>query len=104
MVTFHLFVRPALRALAGAKPSDARARAVLDAPVRMSPAREQALRCRLSAADDGWHVEPTKAQGSHVLTSMLGAGALALVPQGEGELAAGERVDIELLAPGTLSA
>jgi molybdopterin molybdotransferase len=104
MVTFHLLARPALRALAGGKPSDARARAVLDAPIGLSPAREQALRCRLRAADDGWHVEPTKAQGSHVLTSMLGAGALALVPPGEGTLAAGERVDIELLAPGTLSA
>ena len=36
-------------------------------------------------------------QGSHVLTSMLGADALALVPPGEGALAAGERVEIELL-------
>jgi molybdopterin molybdotransferase len=42
-------------------------------------------------------VTPTKAQGSHVLTSMLGAEALALVPRGDGELAAGEPVDIELL-------
>jgi molybdopterin biosynthesis enzyme len=32
-----------------------------------------------------------------VLTSMLGADALALIPSGEGELAAGERVEIELL-------
>ena len=39
----------------------------------------------------------TKQQGSHVLTSMLGASALARIPQGEGDLAAGERVDIELL-------
>jgi molybdopterin biosynthesis enzyme len=39
-----------------------------------------------------------------VLTSMLGAGALALVPPGEGTLEPGERVDVELLARGTLSA
>jgi molybdopterin molybdotransferase len=103
MVTFHLLARPALRALAGAEPSDTRAQAVLDAAVRQSPAREQAVRCRVRAAGDGWHVEPTKAQGSHVLTSMLGAGALALVPPGEGVLEAGARVDVELLPRGTLS-
>jgi len=38
-----------------------------------------------------------------VLTSMLGAGALAMIPPGEGEVAAGERVDVELLQRGTLS-
>lgn len=97
MVTFHLFARPALRALAGARPDETRARARLDVPVERHPQREQALRCRLHADDDGWHAEPTKEQGSHVLTSMVGAGALALVPIGEGAIAAGEPVDVELL-------
>jgi molybdopterin molybdotransferase len=97
MVTFHLFARPALRRLAGADPTTTRARAVLDVPVPRSPAREQVIRCRLEAHDDGWHVAPTKEQGSHVLTSMLDAAAFALVPAGEGEVAAGERVDIELV-------
>jgi molybdopterin molybdotransferase len=103
-VTFHLLARPALRALAGADPHDARGHARLTEPVRRSPRREQALRCRLDAREDGWHATPTKAQGSHVLTSMLGAAALALVPPGTGTLDAGERVEIELLEPGTLSA
>jgi molybdopterin molybdotransferase len=98
MITFHLFARPALRALAGADPSGGtRARAVLDVPVPRNPGREEVVRCRLEARDDGWHVRPTKEQGSHVLTSMLGASAYALVPQGDGEIAAGERVDIELV-------
>jgi molybdopterin molybdotransferase len=101
MITFHLFARPALRALAGANPTAAtRASAILDVAVPRSPAREQVIRCRLEARDDGWHVVPTKEQGSHVLTSMLGASAYALVPQGEGEVAAGERVDIELVSWG----
>jgi molybdopterin molybdotransferase len=103
MVTFHLFARPALRALAGADPSDARAAAVLDAPIDRSPDREQAVRCRLRAVDDGWHAEPTKTQGSHVLTSMLAADALALVPPGDGVVETGERVLIELLPRGTVS-
>jgi molybdopterin molybdotransferase len=97
MVTFHLFARPALRALAGGDPDDVRTSAVLDAPVARNPERDQVLRCRLSAHDDGWHVEPTKAQESHVLSSMLGASAFALVVAGEGEVPAGERVPIELI-------
>ena len=49
--------------------------------------------------DDGWHVRPTGPQGSHLLTSLLGADALALVPLGEGEVAAGEPVAVERIAP-----
>jgi molybdopterin molybdotransferase len=97
VVTFLLFAAPALRALQGADPSVTRASAILDSPVPRNPRREQAVRCRLRAGHDGWHVEPTGPQGSHVLTSMLGARALALIPRGEGEPAAGERVEIELL-------
>jgi molybdopterin molybdotransferase len=97
MVTFLLLARPALRALAGGDPALTRATAVLDAPLARNPEREEAVRCRLTTRDDGWHAEPTKEQGSHILTSMLGADALARVPEGEGELAAGERVDVELL-------
>jgi molybdopterin molybdotransferase len=48
-------------------------------------------------ADDGWHAEPTGPQGSHVLSSMIGAEALAIVPAGDRDLAPGERVAIELL-------
>jgi molybdopterin molybdotransferase len=97
MVTFQLFVRPALAALQGADPAAARATAVLDQAVPRNPRREEAVRVRLRAADDGWHATPTGEQGSHMLTSMLGADALALIAPGEGETAAGERVELELL-------
>jgi molybdopterin molybdotransferase len=97
MVTFQLFVRPALAALQGADPAAARATAVLDQAVPRNPRREEAVRVRLRTADDGWHATPTGEQGSHMLTSMLGADALALIGPGEGEAAAGERVELELL-------
>ena len=102
MITFHLFARPALRALAGAADpvGETRATAVLDVPLPRTAAREEVVRCRVHARDDGFHVEPTKEQGSHVLTSMLGANAYALVPPGDDELPAGTRVDIELVAWG----
>ena len=98
MVTFQLFVRPALAALQGADPSISRTSARLEQAVARNPQREQAVRVRLAAGDDGWRVSPTKgAQGSHVLTSMLGANALALIAPGEGDAAAGDLVEVELL-------
>ncbi|HEX8051678.1 MAG TPA: molybdopterin molybdotransferase MoeA, partial [Thermoleophilaceae bacterium] len=101
MVTFQLFAHPAIRALAGADPAPARVRARLTAPVTRSERREQAIRCRLTASDDGWSAEPTGAQGSHRISSMLGAGALALIPRGTGELAPGALVDAEPFPLGT---
>ena len=52
----------------------------------------------LRLADDGWHADLTRGdQRSHVLTSMLGAEALALIPAERETVPAGERVAVELL-------
>jgi molybdopterin molybdotransferase len=97
MVVFSLLVRPALAKLAGVKAHQARTKAVLDEPCARAPGRVSALRCALRLTEDGWHARPAPRQGSHVLTSMLGADALALIPPGEGSVEAGERVEVELL-------
>jgi molybdopterin molybdotransferase len=97
MVTFQLFVRSALARLQGADPSAARGEAVLDEAVPRNPRREEAVRVRLRPDRDGWHATTTGEQGSHMLTSMLHADALAFVGAGDGQVAAGERVEIELL-------
>ena len=97
MVTFLLFARPAIRAMLGARDAERRATAVLDERYEKRPGRAHAVRVRLELADDGWHARPTKDQGSHVLTSMLGADALAFIPADSGDVEAGERVPIEPL-------
>jgi molybdopterin molybdotransferase len=97
MVTFHLFVRPALAAMAGSAARRRSTFAVMDADYAKRPGREHVVRCLLEARADGFHVRPTKAQGSHVLTSMLGAEALAFVEVARGDVKAGERVEIEIL-------
>ena len=97
MICFQLFVRPALAALQGATDAPVAITAVLDDAVPLLPLREQAVRVRLSAHDDAWHAVPTGAQGSHMLTSMLGAEGLAMVAPGEGEAAVGTRVEVQLL-------
>ncbi len=97
MVTFLLFVRPAIGAMLGAAVQRTRATAVLATEHPALPTRTQLVRCRLELRDDGWHAHPTKAQGSHVLTSMLGADALAIVPPADRPLPAGTRLEVELL-------
>jgi molybdopterin molybdotransferase len=96
MVTFQLFVRPAIAALQGADPAARLVTAALGEEVACHPQREQAVRVRLSA-DDGLRASPTGPQGSHQLTSMLGADGLALIPAGDGTMAAGDPVQVELL-------
>ena len=96
-VTFALFAAPALAALQGAERETALdSEAVLGATVRRNPRREQALRVRLERRDGQTVAIPNGPQGSHVITSLLGAEALALVPAGEGALEAGAPV---VLAP-----
>ena len=98
MVTFQLFARPALAALQGAAPDARRVTATLETPIARNPQREQAIRVTLFQAQNGLHAAPTKgAQGSHVLTSMVGADGLALIAPGDGDAPAGERVEVELL-------
>ena len=97
MVAFQLFARPALAALQGGAQMP-HVSATLAEAVPRNPQREQAIRVRLMQGENGLVAQPTKeAQGSHVLTSMLGADALAFVAPGQGELAAGDRVEVELL-------
>jgi molybdopterin molybdotransferase len=98
LMTFLLFARPALLTLAGEDPTRVRAVASLARDCAQTPARTLALRCRLELRDDGWWALDTGAQDSHILTSMLGADAIAIVPAGEGVLAAGTAVTVELLA------
>jgi molybdopterin molybdotransferase len=92
MVTFTLFVRPALLVLQGGMEAE-RATARLAAPVRRNPEREQAVRVLLATSPEGaLEATTTGPQGSHLVSSLLGADALALIPAGEGEQPAGAPV------------
>jgi molybdopterin molybdotransferase len=93
VVTFLLFARPALAAMQGGPPPPARGRAVLAASIPRQRTREDCIRVRLV---DG-RALPTGPQGSHQLSSLLGADALAIVPRGDGEIEAGAEVEVELL-------
>jgi molybdopterin molybdotransferase len=97
MVTFRLLVEPAAAALSGATATAHRVDAVLDDSYAKGPGRLHAVRCSLELGNDGWHARPTGPQGSHVLTSMLEADGLALIPAESGDVPAGTRVEVLLL-------
>jgi molybdopterin molybdotransferase len=97
VVCFLLLARPAILAMQGLAPERHRTQAVLDGGYTKRPGRMHAVRCALELREDGWHARPTGEQASHILTSMLGADALALIPAASGPVKAGETVEVELL-------
>jgi molybdopterin molybdotransferase len=100
MVTFELFVRPALLKMLGHRRLErprvvARALAPIDNPGR----RRGYLRVTLTPGDMGWGARLTGDQGSGILRSMVAADGLAVVPGDTTIPAGGEVTVIVLRAP-----
>ncbi len=96
MVTFYAFVRDALLAMAGAAPSPLPLlRARSSAALRKKPGRTEYQRGVVSRHADGhWQVSITGAQGSGILRSMSVANGIVLLHHEQGNVAAGEEVDV----------
>jgi molybdopterin molybdotransferase len=108
-VTFELFVRPAIRRLAGLPPGRllrAPDRAVLLDPVSKSAGRRAFLRVVAERDEAGGPVRDERGrvgvrlagggrgQGSHVLSALAIAEALAVVPESDDSLPAGAPVEL----------
>ena len=94
LVGFELFVRPAVLALQGhADPLPRFEPGRLAAAAKRNAVRDQLVRARTRAGDDGAvELEPLAGQESHMIARAAGADALVFLPRGEGELAAGSPV------------
>ena len=93
LVGCELFVKPAVRALQGlADPLPRLELGRAGAPLRRNPHRDELVRARTSIADEGVVVQPLSGQESHMIVRAAAADALAHVPRGEGEIAAGAAV------------
>ena len=93
LVAVELFVRPALLALQGAaRPGPRYESARLASAIRRNAARDELVRARTRFEAGEALVEPLTGQESHMIARAAAADALVLVPAGEGELSAGERV------------
>ena len=98
MVTFELFVRPALRRLGGhARIQRPVVQARTEAPIPNRDRRRGYLRVTLSVGvDGGYRARLTGGQGSGILRSMVAADGLAMVPGGT-TIEAGAEVRVILL-------
>ena len=101
-VTFELFVRPAIRSLAGRtdllRPVD---RAILGEPVEKSHGRRAFIRVEVDRDETGAPIRDAKGrvpvhlaggQGSHVISALAAADALAVIPEADDSLPAGAEV------------
>ncbi len=93
MVTFELFVRPAIRAMMGHRLPHRRSVPVrLTEPISLKPKLQHFLRAVVSPGESGPTARLTGPQGSGILTSMVLANALLVIPEGQHETPAGAEV------------
>ena len=100
MVTFELFVRPALRRLLGHPlPFRRTVAVVVEEPITLGPKLRHFLRAVVSANPDTGTLGArlTGPQGSGILTSMARANALLIVPEDRPAVAPGETLHAILL-------
>jgi molybdopterin molybdotransferase len=98
LVSFEMFVRPAIRTMLGALPIERpRVQAVTDAPLDSPPGKRSLLRVALEVRDNAYHVRPVSGPGSHLLAGMARANALAVVPEDVTRVEKGERVEVLVL-------
>jgi molybdopterin molybdotransferase len=101
MVTFELFVRPAIRRLAGhTLPFRRTVPVTVREPIALGPRLRHFLRAVVSTPrgpDGGRDAHLTGPQGSGILTAMVKANALLIVPEDRPAVSAGDRLDALLL-------
>lgn len=93
MVTFELFVRPAIRKMSGhALPFRRTVPVRLTEPISLKPRLQHFLRAVVTEGPGGPEARLTGPQGSGILTSMAAANALLIIPEGQFETPAGATV------------
>ncbi|MBU3619715.1 gephyrin-like molybdotransferase Glp [Polynucleobacter sp. JS-Fieb-80-E5] len=98
MVTFYQFVRAALLQLNGANQTEPPlTQAIAEAPIRKKPGRTEFQRAILGRGADGKPtVRLTGSQGAGILRSMSEANCFVILAHEQGNVAAGDWVDIAL--------
>ncbi|HEX9579847.1 MAG TPA: gephyrin-like molybdotransferase Glp [Gemmatimonadales bacterium] len=98
MVTFELFVRPVIRRMLGvALPFRRTVRVRLAEPVKLGPPLRHFLRAVVSEENGERSARLTGPQGSGILTSMVLANALLIVPEDRKQVEVGEMLDAIML-------
>lgn len=98
MVTYELFVHPAIRRMMGHERAFRRGVPVRMAePISLKPKLQHFLRGIVTEGPNGPEARLTGPQGSGILTSMTLANALLVIPEGQHETAAGSIIQALIL-------
>ncbi|MGH7754402.1 MAG: molybdopterin molybdotransferase MoeA, partial [Gemmatimonadales bacterium] len=93
LVTFELFVRPAIRKMQGhRRPFRRTVPVTVGEPITLGPKLIHFLRAKVGEEDGRLTARLTGPQGSGILTSMASADALVIVPADRPHVAPGERL------------
>lgn len=82
MVSFERFVRPAIRKMAGFAVLERPSVPVVMQDEIHSDGRESYVRATVTRSPEGYEAVSTGSQGSHMMTSLVRANALVIVPEG----------------------
>jgi molybdopterin molybdotransferase len=93
MVSFERFARPAILKLSGNQYLDRPQIAVIFQEDIESDGRETYVRAIVSRSASGYEAISTGSQGSHVLTSLVKANALVIIPEGTKRVTAGTELE-----------
>jgi molybdopterin molybdotransferase len=99
MMSFLQFVRPAIRKASGYPPADwplPEARAQIEHPVHNDGDRRQYMRATLSYENGQLLVRTAKRQGSHMISSMLGANGFVVLEPNQ-QVSAGGEVSVQIV-------
>ncbi len=100
MIAFLLFGRPAIRKMLGYSTWELPTlNARLREAISRKDGRRHYLRVRLRSTEEGWEASLTGDQGSGILSSMVQADGLAIIPEDCDHLAAGSSVSVLLFPP-----
>lgn len=98
LVVFEQFVRPAMRKMAGRKwLKKPEIEAELCEDIKKKPDRRNYFRGIVDKKDGQYYARTTGPQGSGMLSSMVKANALLIIPEGVNHLKAGEKVKAQML-------
>ncbi|HHK60165.1 MAG TPA: molybdopterin molybdenumtransferase MoeA, partial [Desulfobacterales bacterium] len=98
MVSFELFARPAILTMLGIDELERpTVEAVLVDEIARKDGRRHYVRVRVEHKEDGYYASLTGAQGSGILSSMVKANGLAIIPEEWDHAPAGARVRVMLL-------
>ena len=98
LITFEVFVRPALRRMTGSShPVKIPVKATLAEPVKKKPGKTQFLRVMIESGEEGYVARTAGDQNTGILRTLVLADGIAVLPLESTTFAAGEKVDVLLL-------